>query len=91
MRARSRYALLIALLAASSAWAQDKPASAPPDSAPPAAEKDAGKAIDRAVEETKSAIDTAKEATLEAIEKARKAVKRNGWGKPGHTWMPGLR
>jgi peptide deformylase len=22
--------------------------------------------------------------------KARKAVKRNGWGKPGHTWMPGV-
>ncbi|NNM44458.1 peptide deformylase [Knoellia koreensis] len=22
--------------------------------------------------------------------KARKAVKRNGWGTPGHTWMPGV-
>jgi peptide deformylase len=22
--------------------------------------------------------------------KARKAVKRNGWGGPGHTWMPGV-
>jgi peptide deformylase len=22
--------------------------------------------------------------------KAKKAVKRNGWGKPGHTWMPGV-
>ena len=22
--------------------------------------------------------------------KARKAVRRNGWGKPGHTWMPGV-
>jgi peptide deformylase len=22
--------------------------------------------------------------------KARKAIKRNGWGKPGHSWMPGV-
>jgi peptide deformylase len=22
--------------------------------------------------------------------KARKAVKRNGWGKPGHSWLPGV-
>jgi peptide deformylase len=22
--------------------------------------------------------------------KARKTIKRNGWGKPGHTWMPGV-
>lgn len=22
--------------------------------------------------------------------KARKTVKRNGWGKPGHSWMPGV-
>jgi len=21
--------------------------------------------------------------------KARKAIKNNGWGKPGHSWMPG--
>jgi peptide deformylase len=24
------------------------------------------------------------------FKKARKTVKRNGWGKPGHTWMPGV-
>ena len=22
--------------------------------------------------------------------KAKKAVKRNGWGRPGHSWMPGV-
>ena len=24
-----------------------------------------------------------------AYAKAKKAVKANGWGEPGHTWMPG--
>ncbi len=24
------------------------------------------------------------------LRKARKAVKANGWGKPGHSWMPGV-
>lgn len=74
MRSRSLGALA-AVLIASSAWAQDKPASARPDAAPPPVEKAPGETIEKAVEESKSAIDTAKEATIEAIEKARKAVK----------------
>ena len=63
------------MFVASFAWAQDKPQPVAPDTAPKATKLNAGEAIDRATEETKSAIDEAKKATIEAIEKARQAVK----------------